>query len=64
MNFGEVGLNFGEVGLNFSKPLKEDTKVTMELIENKISDFGETLSMNTRVALRLSYLKSCDLRLP
>jgi len=52
------------VGLNFSKPLKEDIKVTMELIENKISDFGETLSMNTRVALRLSYLKSCDLRLP
>jgi len=39
-------------------------KITMNLIEDKISDFGETLSMNTRVAIRLSYLKSCDLRLP
>jgi len=33
-------------------------------LETMISDFGETLSMNTRVALRSSYLRSCDLRLP
>jgi len=52
------------VGLNFGEPLKEDTKVTMQLIEKKISDFDETLSMNTRVAIRLSCLKPCDLRLP
>jgi len=31
-------LNFGEVDLNFGEPLKVDTKVTMELIEN--NDFG------------------------
>jgi len=31
-------LNFGEVSLNFGEALKVDTKVTMELIENK--DFG------------------------
>jgi len=31
-------LNFGEVILNFGEPLKVDTNVAMELIEN--NDFG------------------------
>jgi len=36
----------------------------MVLNEEVGSNFGETLSMNTRVALGSSCLVSCDLRLP